>query len=109
MRSLYLYTYSIPSGKNSQHEAWVRTHGEPFWRAQRGFRDFHCYKTLIGTGPDMVALVAFDSADDITHALEAGGAMALWEEFEQIVDELETKVLVEAVEAELPAIEVAHT
>jgi hypothetical protein len=102
MGATYVYTYSIPTGKQEAHDQWIREKAEPFWHGQRGFHSFHLYSTLIGPGPDMLTLVEFETADDITHALSQAQAMRLWEEFEELVDELETKIVAPVEEVEHP-------
>ncbi len=98
MRATYHYTYAIRSGQHRQHDEWVQTRGRSFWRDQQGFANFQMYYTLIGPGPDVVTLVEFESAEQITRALAHPEAMTLWEEFSSMVDELETKVLVPTTE-----------
>lgn len=94
MAARYFYTYSIQTGKHREHDEWVRQVGKPFWERQNGYRGQSSHYTLIGSGPDVVTEVEFESPDQITMALEPPEAQRTWEEFETLVKDLETKIIV---------------
>ncbi len=89
----YFITYSVQTGKEMEHEEWLRRVGLPFWERQPGFRGLHAFSTLIGDGPDWVLEVEFASAEDLVRALASEEAQRVLETFEHMVRDLETKVL----------------
>lgn len=94
MAATYMYTYTILTGHHKDHDDWMKNVGLPFWQRQQGFRAFRSTYTLVGSGPDVVAEVDFESPDHITRALETPDAMNLWQEFSTMVRDLMTKILV---------------
>jgi hypothetical protein len=92
----YLVTYSIVTGRESDHDNWLRNTGYSFFRNQQGCRDMKAYSTLIGSGPDWVMEVEFDSAENLTRALDTDEAKQILEDFEHMVTNLSTKILVPA-------------
>lgn len=92
----YLVTYSVITGRESDHDNWLRTTGYNFFRNQPGCKDLKAYSTLIGSGPDWVLEVEFDSAENLTRALDSDEAKRILEDFEHMVDNLSTKILLPA-------------
>ncbi|GEM_PF-3178360 len=94
----YLVTYSVMTGRESDHDNWLRNQGMSFFQKQPGFKEFRCYSTLVGSGPDWVMEIEFDSSDSLMHALETDEAKRMLEDFEHLVTNLSTKILVPAMQ-----------
>ncbi len=90
----YLVTYSITTGKESDHDNWLRNVGVPFFQRQSGFQDLRAYSTLVGSGPDWVLEIDFDSPENLMRALDSDEAKSLLEDFEHLVTNLSTKIVV---------------
>jgi antibiotic biosynthesis monooxygenase (ABM) superfamily enzyme len=89
----YLVTYSIMSGRESDHDNWLRDVGIPFFQRQPGFQEIKSYSTLVGSGPDWVLEINFDSPENLMKALDSDEATRLLEDFEHLVTNLSTKIL----------------
>ncbi|MGI5836967.1 MAG: EthD family reductase [Chloroflexota bacterium] len=90
----YLVTYSIMTGHESDHDNWMRNQGMPFFQKQPGFKNIRAYSTLVGSGPDWVMEIEFDSSEDLMKALDSDEAKRILEDFEHLVTNLSTKILV---------------
>jgi len=89
----YLVTYSIMTGRESDHDLWLRDVGIPFFQRQPGFQEIKSYSTLVGSGPDWVLEINFDSPENLMRALDSEEAKRLLEDFEHMVTNLSTKIL----------------
>ncbi len=98
----YLVTYSIMTGRESDHESWLRDVGIPFFQKQSGFQEIKSYSTLVGSGPDWVLEIGFDSPENLMKALDSDEAKRLLEDFEHLVTNLSTKIL-SPIEIRVPA------
>ncbi|MCL4370515.1 MAG: hypothetical protein M1380_06365 [Chloroflexi bacterium] len=98
----YLVTYSIMTGRESDHENWLRDVGIPFFQKQSGFKEIKSYSTLVGSGPDWVLEIGFDSPENLMKSLDSDEAKRLLEDFEHLVTNLSTKIL-SPVELRVPA------
>ncbi len=90
----YLVTYSITTGRESDHDKWLSDVGYPFFQRQSGFKDLKAFSTLIGSGPDWVLELEFDSSENLMKALDSDEAKRLLEDFEHLVTNLSTKILI---------------
>lgn len=90
----YLVTYSVITGKESDHDNWLFNVGIPFFQRQPGFQNCKAYSTLVGSGPDWVLEIDFDSPENLMRALDSDEAKGLLEDFEHLVTNLSTKILV---------------
>ncbi|MHB0869610.1 MAG: hypothetical protein ACYC5J_09155 [Chloroflexota bacterium] len=90
----YLVTYSIMTGHESDHDSWLRDTGMPFFQKQAGFQNIKAYSTLVGSGPDWVLEIEFDSPENLMKALDSDESKRLLEDFEHLVTNLSTKILV---------------
>lgn len=93
----YLVTYSVPSGKEREHDDWLHNRGIPHFQSQPGFQGLKAYQTLVGSGPDWVVEIDFDSSDNLIKSLEGDQAKQVLDELEVCVDELYTKILTPSV------------
>jgi antibiotic biosynthesis monooxygenase (ABM) superfamily enzyme len=89
----YLVTYSIQTGKEQDHDRWLHDIGIKYFQNQEGFQGFRSYSTLVGSGPDWVLEIDFDSSENLMKALESDHARAMLEDFEKLVTDLYTKIL----------------
>ena len=89
----YLVTYSVVNGKESDHNNWLHGAGMRHFQNQPGFQGMRAYSTLVGSGPDWVLELDFDSNENLVKALETDEAKPILEEFEQYVRNLSTKIL----------------
>lgn len=90
----YLVTYSIQTGKEREHDEWWRTVGYQFWQKQAGYNSLRRYTTLLGSGPDVVVEIDFASGRDVAVALETDEAKKVLENFEHLLEDLSTKIVV---------------
>lgn len=90
----YLVTYSVMTGRESDHDSWLRDTGIPFFQRQAGFQNIRVYSTLVGSGPDWVLEMDFDSPENLMKALDSDEAKRLLEDYEHLVTNLSTKILV---------------
>lgn len=90
----YLVTYSVQTGKEQQHDEWWRSVGRGFWQQRSGFRDLKMFTTMVGSGPDYVVEIDFDSGRNLLATVENQEAMATLEDFEHLVEDLNTKILI---------------
>ncbi len=98
----YLVTYSIMTGRESDHDNWLRDVGISFFKKQHGFQEIKSYSTLVGSGPDWVLEISFDSPENLMKALNSDEAKRILEDFEHLVTNLSTKIL-SPVELQVPA------
>ena len=89
----YLVTYSIQTGKEREHDSWLCDVGMNYFKRQPGFRGMRTYSTLVGSGPDWVLEIDFDSSENLMKALESDEAKRILEDFEHLVTNLSTKIL----------------
>ena len=89
----YMVTYSVLNGKESDHNSWLHGTGMQHFQNQPGFQGMRAYSTLVGSGPDWVLELDFDSNEDLMKALESEGAKRILDRFEQYVRNLSTKIL----------------
>lgn len=90
----YLVTYSIQTGKEQDHDNWLSRVGMPYFQSQEGFREMRAYSTLVGSGPDWVLEIDFDSAENLMKALDTQDAKRILEDFEHLVNNLSTKIMI---------------
>lgn len=90
----YLVTYSVQTGREADHDRWLHDTGMRHFQNQPGFQGMKAYSTLVGSGPDWVLEIDFDSAEDLMKALDSREANEVLERFEQYVHGLYTKILV---------------
>ena len=90
----YLVTYSVQTGKESDHNDWLHNTGMRHFQNQPGFQGMKAYSTLVGGGPDWVLEIDFDSPENLIKSLESEEAKGVLEQFEQYVHGLYTKILV---------------
>ncbi len=98
----YLVTYSVMTGRESDHDNWLQNVGMPLFQKQKGFKGMRAYSTLVGSGPDWVMEIEFDSSENLMKALDSDEAKRILEDFEHLVTNLSTKILIPAM-APVPA------
>lgn len=89
----YMVTYSVQTGREKDHDFWLCDVGMEYFKKQPGFKEFRSYSTLVGSGPDWVLEIEFDSSEQLMKALESNEAKKILEDFEHLVTNLSTKIL----------------
>ncbi len=89
----YLVTYSVQTGREQDHYNWLCNVGMNYFKTQHGFKELRSYSTLVGSGPDWVLEIDFDSSESLMRALESDEAKRILEDFEHLVSDLSTKIL----------------
>jgi len=89
----YLVTYSVQTGREKEHDDWLCNVGMNYFKRQPGFKEIRTYSTLVGSGPDWVLEIDFDSAENLMSALDSDEAKRILEDFEHLVTNLSTKIL----------------
>ncbi len=89
----YLVTYSIQSGHEEDHGNLLCESIMNYLKQQPGFQRMETYSTLVGSGPDWVLEIDFDSSENLMRALGTEQAKGFLEDFEHLVTNLSTKIL----------------
>ena len=90
----YLVTYSVQTGREQEHYNLLCDTVMNYFKGQSGFKEVRSYSTLVGSGPDWVLEIEFDSPENLMKALDSDEAKRLLEDFEHLVTNLSTKIMV---------------
>ena len=89
----YLVTYSVQTGREQEHYNLLSDTVMNYFKGQSGFKEVRSYSTLVGSGPDWVLEIDFNSPESLVKSLDTDEAKKILEDFEHVVTNLSTKIL----------------